>query len=587
MKQVQKTFPAAFLVIFIFGAITTRAQSQVDENALERSSNGSISGRVVNQSGQPLANALVTIRSYGSMGSGRTATTDSGGNFEVSGLTPLAYLVSASFPSYVAAPRDPDVNPIGYYRVGEVVTLEMLKGGVITGTVKGSNGEPVVSAIVRAYMIRDYKGQPSRYGAPARSSPTDDRGIYRIYGLASGTYIVAAGGFGFANGYMIDAYGDNVPTFAPSSTRDNASEIAVNGGEETANVDIRYRDEPGHTVSGTVVAGLAADQPNGINITLSSIFNGASQFSYSTYQPPGSRGFAFSGVADGDYDVIAQSFLPGGDLLLSEPRRIKVKGADVSGIELSARPLASMSGTVVLEDSKAPECQGKRRPVFGETVISPWHNEKMAAKDQPAFVWGLGGPTYPDQSGRFTLRNLAAGQYRFNTWPMAKYWYLKSIAWPASSKTTQANQPLDAARNWTTVRAGDRLSGLAVTFAAGAASLRGQLDLAKGEKLPPRLFVYLVPAERENSENVVRYTAVLASDDASFVFGNLAPGRYWIVADAAGASDTNIVSKLRLPDENDFRARLLHAGQTANHEVELKPCQNLADFHLQLKAAGQ
>src|SRR5262245_38106651 len=377
MKQYRDIFPAALMLIVIFSVISTRAQSPVDENAAERSNNGSISGRVVNQSGQPLANVLVTIRSYGAMGPGRTTSTDNGGNFEVTGLTPLAYMVSALLPGYVTAPRDPDVNPIGYYRVGEAVTLEMLKGGVITGTVKRNNGEPVVSAVVRAYMVRDYKGQPVRYGAPVRSNPTDDRGVYRIYGLPSGTYILAAGGFGFANGYTIDAYGDNVPTFAPSSTRDNAIEIAVNVGEETANVDIRYRDEPGRTVSGKVVAGLAADQPNGINVTLTSILNGISQLSYSTYQAPGSRGFAFSGVADGDYDVIAQSYLPGGDLLLSEPRRIRVGGADVSGIEVSAKPLASISGTVVLEDSKAPECQGKRRPVFGETVISPWHNEKI------------------------------------------------------------------------------------------------------------------------------------------------------------------------------------------------------------------
>jgi len=583
MKQYRDIFPAALMLIVIFSVISTRAQSPVDENAAERSNNGSISGRVVNQSGQPLANVLVTIRSYGAMGPGRTTSTDNGGNFEVTGLTPLAYMVSALLPGYVTAPRDPDVNPIGYYRVGEAVTLEMLKGGVITGTVKRNNGEPVVSAVVRAYMVRDYKGQPARYGAPVRSNPTDDRGVYRIYGLPSGTYILAAGGFGFANGYTIDAYGDNVPTFAPSSTRDNAIEIAVNVGEETANVDIRYRDEPGRTVSGKVVAGLAADQPNGINVTLTSILNGISQLSYSTYQAPGSRGFAFSGVADGDYDVIAQSYLPGGDLLLSEPRRIKVGGADVSGIEVSAKPLASISGTVVLEDSKAPECQGKRRPVFGETVISPWHNEKIAAKDEPQFIWGLGGPTFPDQSGRFTLRNLAAGQYRFNTRPMAKYWYLKSISWPASSKLTQAIQPVDAARNWTTVRAGDRMSGLTVTLAAGAASLRGRVEIPDGQKLPSRLFVFLVPAERENSDSILRYAAILTADDGSFVFGNLAPGRYWIVAEAAVATDTNMLAKLRLPDEGDFRARLLHAAQTANVETELKPCQNLTDFHLPFK----
>src|SRR5213075_3223100 len=110
-------------------------------------------------------------------------TTDSGGNFRVTGLDSVAYLISALFPTYVPKPRDPDVNPIGYYRVGDSVQLEMMKGGVITGTVIRQNGEPVVSINVNVYMLRDYKGQPPRYSRPTRSQQTDDRGVYRIYGL--------------------------------------------------------------------------------------------------------------------------------------------------------------------------------------------------------------------------------------------------------------------------------------------------------------------------------------------------------------------------------------------------------------------
>jgi len=126
--------------------------------------------------------------------------------------------------------------------------------------------------------------------------------------------------------------------------------------------------------------------------------------------------------------------------------------------------------------------------VPGEIVIGAYHNEKNTPKDQPQFVWGLGGPVTPNPQGTFGLRNLAAGQYRFITRPLAKYWYLKSIAWPSSSKAAQASQPLDAARSWTTVKMGDNLSGLAITFAAGAASLQGRIATTSGKMLP-RSFV--------------------------------------------------------------------------------------------------
>ncbi|HJZ82520.1 MAG TPA: hypothetical protein VKD91_19305, partial [Pyrinomonadaceae bacterium] len=254
---------------------------------------------------------------------------------------------------------------------------------------------------------------------------------------------------------------------------------------------------------------------------------------------------------------------------------------------LTARPLSSISGSVVLEEAKAPECQGKRRPLFGETVISSWHNEKIAPKDQPQFVWSLGGTTVPDEHGDFAVHNLAAGQYRFNVRPMAKYWYLKSISWPGAAKAAQTNQPLDAARNWTTLKTGERLSGLRIAFAAGAASLQGHIDAGEGQKVLARLFVYLMPAERDKAEDILRYFVSLAADDGAFGLNNLPPGRYWVIAKPAAEGDSNLLSKLRLPDETELRAQLLRDGEAGKVETELKPCQNLTDYRLAFKPARQ
>lgn len=572
-----------------FLASSIAAQSQVDETNSD-SSKGTITGRVVDQNGQPLANALVSVRSYGNTNRGGTTTTDREGNFQVDELDPYAYIVSATLPTYIAAPRDPDATPIGFYRVGDSARIELIKGGVITGSVKRANGDPVVSVLVRAYMIRDNKGQPPRYGLPMRARQTDDRGVYRIYGLAPGTYIVSAGGLGSANGYTVDQYGGDVPTYAPSSPRDSATEVSVGSGEELANIDIRYREEPGHTVSGVASAAVATDQPNGLSLTLNSVFNGTSQASYSFFQAPGARGFAFSGVPDGEYDVVAQQYSAAGGWIASEPRRIQVRGADVSGLELIAKPFPSIAGSLVLEDSKLPECAGKRQPLLSETVIGPWHNEKTVPKDQPPFLYGMGTPTLPDKDGSFVLRNLAPAQYRFNVRPMAKYWYLKSISWPAaaasaSSKTAVPDRPRDAARNWTNVRTGDRLTGLTITFAAGAASLRGRLDGADGKKVPSRMFVYLAPAEADKAEDIVRYFVSLAADDGTFALTNLPPGRYWLTSATAGDSDSNMMSKLRLPDETDLRAKLRRDGEASKLQIAFKPCQNVTDYHLPFRPA--
>jgi hypothetical protein len=579
----------SWLVIFPgLLASAASAQSQTDETNNE-GSKGKISGRVTDQNGAPLANAQVSVRSYSNTTRGRTAVTDREGNFQVEGLEPFAYMVTAMLPTYVAAPRDPDATPIGFYRVGDTARIELLKGGVISGSVKRANGDPVVSVLVRVYMIRDSKGQPPRYSIPMGARQTDDRGVYRIYGLSPGTYIVSAGGLGNVSGYMVDPFRGDVPTYAPSSPRDAATEVSVNSGEEIANVDIRYREEQGHTVSGTASSALGAEQrDNGFNLTLTSIVNGASQTSYTASQQPMARGFAFSGVADGEYEVIAQQYIGAAGWIVSESRRIQVRGADVTGLEVVVKPLASIAGNLVLEESKLPECAGKRRPILGETVIGPWHNEKAVAKDRPGFVWGLGTPTLPDNDGSFVLRSLAPGQYRFNVRPLAKYWYLKSISWPVGTTSTSAkgappDRPRDAARNWTTVRMGERLTGLTVTFAEGAASLRGKVEAGEGKKLPSRLFVYLAPVEPNKAEDIVQYFASLAAEDGGFALMNLPPGRYWLTVAPASESDSNMMSKLRLPDETELRAKIRRDGEVSKLQIELKPCQNISDYQLAFK----
>jgi hypothetical protein len=584
-------------LVFIF-ALSISGQSQPDE--AQTSSTGAITGQVVTDTGQPVAGAGVFVRAYGSNGPGRTTTTDAEGNFQISGLDPVSYVVGASFSSFVTAARDPESAQPSYFQVGDSVKIQLMKGGVITGSVVTSADEPVVAVRVRVYMIRDSFGRAIRYGVQLRERTTDDRGIYRIYGLVPGTYIVSAGGGGGFSGFNASPYETDMPTFAPSSPRDTAIEVNVQSASEVSNVDIRYRGEPGRTVSGSALdpAGTA---PGGFTIYLSPVSNGMAQWGNSTFQPSGTSGFALYGVSDGDYHIVAQTYFPTGEFALSEPKRIKVNGADISGIELAVKPLASIAGRVELEDSGLPECKGKRRPMFAETLITSWHNQKNITKDQPQFPWSLGAPIFPDKQGEFTMRNLAPGQYRLQTRPLAKFWYLKSISLkssapaakaaatrapagrPPAAKSAQPDRSVDAARNWTTLKSGDRVSGMTIKLAEGAASLKGQIKPADGQKLPPRMYVYLVPAETENAEDVLRFFGSLVESDGSFALNNVPPGRYLTVAKVSSEGESNVLSKLRLPDEAEIRTKLRQEASLAKLETELKPCQTVADFSLPFK----
>lgn len=557
-------------VLIVLIALCVAVQGQ-EPSAASKSTNepvtGSITGRVVNESGQPVAGAAATLRRLNSS-TGRTTTTDAEGNFRVNNLDRGLYVITASAAAHVFPPSESG-GPPTYYRIGDSANVRLVRGGVLTGTVTNSMGEPVVAVRVRAMMIRDTNGkQPTGLFVGLNQYQTDDRGVYRLWGLLPGTYIVSAGGAGMLQSNF-NPYDFDAPTYAPSSTRDDAAEVTVTNGEETT-VDIRYRGEAGYTISGTVKV-VAPTNSASISITPA---KGSLTSAGNTFQPAAGRGFAFNGISDGEYDLVAQEFTPGQGatipvIQVSEPRRVVVKGASVSGIELTTRPLGSVSGKIVLESSKVSACQGKRPPQLAETLVQLRRPERDPEKDGLSYgrVFGMSGS--PDLNGAFVLRNLSADKYQFEPIFHARYWYLNSIA---IGKT-------DAAANWTTVKFGEHLTNLTITLAEGAASIRGKL--VAGES-PPGTFLYLVPSEQVKAGDVLRFFVTEIGADSTFRLNNVAPGRYWVIAQTNPDAQIATATKLRQPEAATARTKLRKTAETKKTELELKPCQNLTGYELKL-----
>lgn len=575
----------ALVVIF---STNLTAQSQTDESQTAPTT-GTISGRVVTDNGQPLSAATVSLRGTSPFFQARIVATDSEGNFQIIGLNAELYGISAFAPGYITPARDPESPPV-YYRIGDSVELSLVKGGVITGAVMSSVGDPVVQVGVRALLIRDADGQPPRYPTTPILRTTDDRGVYRLYGLVPGTYLVSAGGRN-SFGVFPGAFDTDAAIYSPSSTRDTATEVTARAGEETTGVDIRYRSETGRTISGIVVGPIdpaAAAQPS---VNLTQVANGIPLATAYSFQPPNAKGFSFYGVSDGDYDLAAQLSLGPGDLLVAEPRRVTVKGADITGIELTVKPLGSIEARLLLETSAAPECKNKRRPLFSETLVIARRSEKPIEKNQPRSLAFSGAQGSPNKSGEILLRNLAPGQYHLNTRFFAKYWFLRSIARnaaPAQSgaaKAAPASRTLDMAHSGLSLKSGERLGGVAFTLTEGAASLRGTIKLGPGESIPPKLYVHLFPSEKENADDVLRVFAAAVKPDGTFALNNVPPGNYWVMSKVAVENESSLDSRVRLPDEGVLRLKLRRVAEAAKTLVELKPCQNVTDYQLPLAIA--
>ena len=453
--------------------------------------------------------------------------------------------------------------------------------------------------------VRDGDGQPVEGVSQPRERQTDDRGIYRIYGLPQGTYVVSAGGPGQFYSGIPGPYDADAATYAPSSTRDTALEIGVRSGEEAMGVNIQYRGEAGHAISGTVT-GLLQNQPAmstafyGASVILTAVQSRttlmfASASSYSGYT------FEFYGIPDGEYELTAQRSLPSGEATAAEPRRINVRGADVTGIALALVPLSSIAGQVIVERHPELNCAKRRATALRETLITARRDAKPETKSAenpkekiganaenklPINLSNTSAEGLPGEKGEFALRGLRSGSYRIESHLPGSGWFVRSImiGSPPSNATATKRPDTNIPRDGIILKSGERVSGLTVTITEGAASFRGRVIVAEGQSLPPNLRVYLVPAEKEGVADVLRFFETRADPDGSFALGNIAPGHYWMVGRAANEAEPATVKPIR--QDSALRSQVVKEAEKTRYKIQLQPCQRIVDYEIRYPPAA-
>lgn len=591
---------------------------------------GSIKGRVAGEDGQPIAAIPVMAIPVGRNAARRQAAgqaiqigpaatvaqtvTDDDGNFEFTNLAPASYAISASTPGYVAPlPEDSEESKAegaprrALYQIGDTANITLVKGGVITGKVASATGEALTGVTINVIRTGNLNGEADELGAArgfGRVWRTDDRGEYRVYGLVPGTYIVQAGQLGQGRGgpggggpgAPLSAYSQDAPTYYPSSSRDAAMPLVVRGGEELTGIDIRYRAEKGRTIGGKVTiaqAGKAANpQPQGFNnpgmaeirLTLA----GTDTIVATTMQPlrnqlanQSSIGFALYAIPDGEYDITARlnSGATESDSV-SETRRVSVHGMDVGGILLPVSPLASISGKLLLEKAtanSAAACFSSRRSFIEETLLTAQRDEPIRTNQRSTSQRSI-----PTTNGDFLIRNLEAGRWRLSARLPDDNWYVRAMSSATPTAVAVVRKPANAAtaaaptnlanlaRNGANLKPSEKLTNVIITVAEGAAGLKGSLpDPAKS-----KLQIHLIPAEKENADEVLRYSQTTLTGEGIFQFKHIAPGRYFVLA-KPGKDDS-----IKLAWDAAQRAALRKEAEAAGNTVELTACQRVNDFNL-------
>ena len=179
------------------------------------------------------------------------------------------------------------------------------------------------------------------------------------------------------------------------------------------------------------------------------------------------------------------------------------------------------------------------------------------------------------------MPRLEAARHHIEARMPSEDWYIRRMTLPPDAPATQ---PKDAARNGVTVKTGERVAGMNITLAEGAAGMRGRvLPATEGARIPAALRLHLIPAEKESAEETLRFVEVAVESDGTFALTNLAPGKYWVLARPSADEASTDNSPRPMAWDGDGRKQLRKEGEAANVALELQPCQRLTDYVLRYK----
>src|SRR5918912_4629350 len=405
------------LVVFalcVSACVAARAQA-----AAQREAPASVGGRVrIGERGAAgVAVAAMPAEPASNFRRAGRAKTDAEGRYRIANLAPGRYRVVPAAPAHV-------VGETLRRGLGLLVTLApgesiedadftLTRGAVITGRVTDADGRPVVGESVKIAPAED---EPERRGAPfgITSRETDDRGVYRIYGLAAGRYRVFVGDdpAGRFAGLGTRAGGYYVRTYHPDATDAARAEVVeVSEGGEATDVDITLgRLAKAFKASGRVVNAATGQPVPGATFSYGVVEAGNGRLlGAGRRAQANARGeFQIEGLLPGTYGVYAAGDGAGGgadDNTYSDVTTFQITDADASGLEIRLRPGASVSGVVTVEGVSDP---ARAAQIIRGLTLSVYPDQRQAAS-APRFDRVQVNP-----DGSFTATGLRPGKNFFS-----------------------------------------------------------------------------------------------------------------------------------------------------------------------------
>ncbi|HAF24084.1 MAG TPA: hypothetical protein DCK93_14455 [Blastocatellia bacterium] len=464
----------AFILVLGLGCAGTLATANSQTKPPGKPPGASISGRVtVNGKGKGgIAVGLRTSDYSFSQSAVYKTTTDPGGNYRITDAPPGNYQVAPMAPSFVVSDPDSSVPRGGKSLVlaegenVEGINFSLVRGGVITGKVTSADGRPVVEERITAMFADPLNpGRPSI--TPGSSTQTDDRGIYRLYGLAPGRYKIYVGQSDEGS-YVIVNRGRPAyeRVFYPGVTNSNEAKIIeLEEGGEATNIDITVGESiPGFAASGLIVDGETDRPLTDIRFGLQSIVSERNSPMIGIVSVSNSRGeFRFENITPGKYAILIYP-QPNSDGR-SDPVPFEVVDQDVTGLVVRTSKGASVSGIVVLEGTS------------NKTAIAKLSQFRLQAFVRSEGNNGSGQFSTIGPDGSFRLGGLQAGLANFSLGAIDR-----SQLTGFSISRVERDDVVQA--RGLEIRAAEQISGVKIVVSYGNSVVRGVVKFENGPPPP-------------------------------------------------------------------------------------------------------
>ena len=478
-----------------------------------------ISGRVTLK-GEPVGGVVVALQLVEKLQAGRPnqnpelrAKTDNDGIFRIVGIPAGRYLISALAPGLVT----PSESPYWLYE-GKLINISegesidnievaLKRGGVITGRVTDVNGHPLIEEHVSLTKV-DENGNtvPFIYRSDSPMYQIDDRGVYRLFGLPAGRYLVSVG-FDTKEGNFASTSNRKYyqRTFYPDAKEQSRAKVVeVGEGEEAIGIDISVGGaKKTYDVFGRVVDADTGQPVAGMYLGYGAYSpdRGGLGGQSGKFERTGAKGeFHLASVIPGRYAafIVPMKTEYYGDLVPFE-----VVDSDVRDIELKVWRGTSISGFVVIEGTNDQAVLAKL-----PLLVLSGHTRSNKDTEQSSGVSGVN----PD--GSFRITALRPGKIEI---------FMRSEDGDNRFSILRIERGGTPQQGSIEIGARENISNIRVVVGYATGVVRGQLK-ASGITLPAG-FAFTVLARRAGGT----YTSGSGGEvDArgQFVIEGLLPGEY-------------------------------------------------------------